>query len=229
MDIEAPSTKRVAAIEQSLYGMDAIRGLLGEPTLRDALVSAQSSDDVATLEVTGQAPRDVAEHLLRRAIQEAQLIPEHGPRKASAAYRRTHAKLINTQDRGCIVCGVSRKTLSDPDKNPFDASQMETHHRLIEWSLTNAVDLAKFNERVLPGLRRRSPTRPDYQAPFNQAQLVQWIDADEDNMWVLCDVHHRHELVGVHMVTGPIWAPQDLLLSKYQSGRQGTDAQGGPT
>lgn len=157
----------------------------------------------------------VREHVRRVTLHEEQLIPAHGQRRASPAYRTTRQRLI--AERGCVLCGVTQATLRDPKRNPFGAKQMETHHRLVEWSFTKAVDLAKFNTRVLPGLRRTHPDRALYAHDLTQQELEAWIDADADNMWVLCDVHHRHVGVGIHMVSGPEWGPQDLLLDRFQA------------
>ena len=46
---------------------------------------------------------------------------------------------------------------------------------------------------------------------MTQKQILDWVDHDEDNLWVLCDVHHRHVFVGIHAITFPIWGPQDLV------------------
>jgi hypothetical protein len=32
----------------------------------------------------------------------------------------------------------------------------------------------------------------------------------EDNLWVLCDVHHRAKFLGIHEITYPIWCPMDF-------------------
>jgi hypothetical protein len=37
------------------------------------------------------------------------------------------------------------------------------------------------------------------------------VDHGFDNLWVLCDVHHRHKFVGIHAITYPIWRPQDVV------------------
>ena len=40
--------------------------------------------------------------------------------------------------------------------------------------------------------------------------LRDWLDS-EGNMLVLCSDHHRHGLVGIHMVTYPAWVAQRWL------------------
>ena len=82
---------------------------------------------------------------------------------------------------------------------------METHHHVIEWALANAIDPAKFNQRVLPGLLRRNPEKyGPMKKRMSQKQILDSVDHDEDNLWVLCDVHHRHVFVGIHAITFPI-------------------------
>lgn len=41
------------------------------------------------------------------------------------------------------------------------------------------------------------------------------VDHSADNLWVLCDVHHRHKWVGIHHISYPMWAPQDLLKPEF--------------
>lgn len=167
---------------------------------------------------------------LIRTLRETAHYPPHPPRKPTALYNRTHEKLIKHLDRPCLVCGVRDSTLRDPAANRYGATALETHHYIIEDSLINAVDLAKFNAKVRPGLRRRAIQREmlvgppsgdvgaakaKYDHDFTQAEMEEWAHGDEDAMWVLCDIHHRHPLVGIHAITYPIWAIQDLLIEGY--------------
>lgn len=92
---------------------------------------------------------------------------------------------------------------------------METHHHDCEWSLMNAVDVVKFNARIVHHYRARRPADPKYDHDFTEDEMKAWIDHDQDNLWVLCDKHHRGRLVGIHDVTGPIFGPQDLLLDSF--------------
>lgn len=153
-------------------------------------------------------------HLVKRMLQEAVMVPAHPPRVATAGYRAVHRRLIVELDLPCIACGVTHSTLTDPARNPADALQMETHHHVIEWSLINAIDLAKFNARIVAKHRHSQPEK--YAHDFTQSEMEAWIDHDPDNLWVLCDVHHRHSMVGIHSITYPIWGPQDLLIDGYE-------------
>ena len=148
-------------------------------------------------------------HALEPLLSETSFYPPHDKRASSPAYRRTHDRLVKELNRPCLVCGVTDRTLADPKKNPFGAVQMETHHRIIEWTLANAVDPDKFNKRILPGLKFRNPTK--YAAPMTKAHILDWVDHDEDNLWVLCDIHHRDKQVGIHGITYPVWGSQELV------------------
>jgi len=151
-------------------------------------------------------------HAVERMLHEVAFYPPHDQRKESPAYAKSHDDMVRKKDLPCLACGVRQSTLKDPKQNPFGAVQMETHHHVIEWALANAIDPDKFNTHVLPGLLRRNP---DKYAPMKNGmtkqQILDWVDHDEDNLWVLCDVHHRHVFVGIHAITFPIWGPQDLL------------------
>ena len=151
-------------------------------------------------------------HAVERMLHEVAFYPPHDVRKESPLYAKSHDDLVRKQDLPCLACGVKQSTLKDPKQNPFGAVQMETHHHVIEWALANAIDPAKFNQHVLPGLLRRNPEKyGPMKKGMTQKQILDWVDHDEDNLWVLCDVHHRHVFVGIHAITFPIWGPQDLV------------------
>jgi hypothetical protein len=42
-----------------------------------------------------------------------------------------------------------------------------------------------------------------------------WVDHSEDNLWVLCEVHHGRNF-SEFMSTYPIWCPMDLLLDDFE-------------
>lgn len=153
-------------------------------------------------------------HLVARALKEAVFYPAHDARTESPAYAKAHHHLVVVLDLPCLVCGVKNSTLGDTTVNKVGAHDMETHHHVVEWALQNAIDLGKFNERIWPALQARHPGT--YPAPFTQQTMLDFIDHSEDNLWVLCDVHHRHSLVGIHSITGPIWAAQDLVRDDFE-------------
>lgn len=158
------------------------------------------------------ADLDKHTHTVERMLHEVAFYPPHDVRTESPQYKVAHDDLVRKKDLPCLACGVRQSTLKDPKQNPFGAVQMETHHHIIEWALANAIDPDKFNARVLPGLLRRNPSKyASMKSGMTKQQILDWVDHDEDNLWVLCDVHHRHVFVGIHAITFPIWGPQDLL------------------
>ena len=144
----------------------------------------------------------VAAHAMTRRLTETVWYPEHGKRTATAEYRDVHHHLVYELDEACWTCGVRHSTLADPKANPHGAVEMETHHDELEWALANAADPAK----ILADF----PTMGTADEPH----LRQWLDS-ENNMLVLCNVHHRSGLYGIHMVTYPAWKPQRWLFTSY--------------
>lgn len=43
------------------------------------------------------------------------------------------------------------------------------------------------------------------------------MDHSPDNLWVLCNVHHRAKYLGIHEITYPIWSPMDLLRPDFEA------------
>jgi len=107
--------------------------------------------------------------------------------------------------------------LGDAKENPFGARQMETHHHVIEWALANAIDPEKFNKILRPSLAHRHSDNQMYQRKMTPEEVKGWVDHSPDNLWVLCDVHHRAKFFGIHEITYPIWCPMDLLDPKFDS------------
>jgi hypothetical protein len=155
-----------------------------------------------------------------RTLREWVFYPEHEKRTASAEYKKTREQLIYKEKRGCLICGVKADVVddeakrADPNVNPYGAKQLETHHHVIEWALGNAIDVDKFNKYVLPNLRTRHPNDALYQSDLTAPEVLGWIDNNRDNLWVLCDVHHRAKYVGIHEITLPIWGPQDIFKNE---------------
>lgn len=149
--------------------------------------------------------------------------PEHNKRTESAKYKQTHEDLTKKKDLPCLVCGVRFSTLGDESNNRYGARAMETHHHIIEWALANAIDADLFNAALLPNLRHKHSNDPQYdlkdahgkQRGMTDAEVADWVDHSPDNLWVLCDIHHRHKWVGIHHISYPMWAPQDLLKQEF--------------
>ncbi len=157
-----------------------------------------------------------AVHNNKRMLNEIGFYPAHEPRGQTSEYKEIHRRLVVEQDKPCMVCGVRNSTLKDKTQNLFMAKQMETHHCIIEWALANAIDVDKFNKILLPRLRANHPAKEQYQKAFTLDQVRAWVDHDEDNLWVLCNVHHRARFFGIHEITYPIWEPVDLLSDDFE-------------
>lgn len=167
----------------------------------------------------------VSLHERSRTLHERAFYPRHEPRRASSAYRTVHRKMVHDEDTPCRICGVRASTLHRPKLNPYRATQMETHHHTIEWAMANAVDLERFQETVASlaqlapekyGRMRHGQILRDelgrvVARRFTRAERLAWVDHDRDNLWVLCDVHHRHQWFGVHAITAPVWEAQRYL------------------
>lgn len=149
-------------------------------------------------------------------LMDPMFYPAHDQRTESKEYKRVHHELTVQKDLPCLVCGVRNSTLKDEKQNPYGASAMETHHHIVEWALANAIDPNLFSRALLPNLREKHKDNPDYkEETFSEQEVRDWVDHSPDNLWVLCDVHHRHKWVGIHHVSYPMWAPQDLLKPEF--------------
>lgn len=177
---------------------------------------------------TSSEASDARYHALSRMLDEVAFYPAHDKRAESPAYSKVHHQMTVIDDKHCLVCGVQHSTLGEESNNPFGAIAMETHHHTIEWALANAIDPDKFNQHIRPGLQRQAQQRKqwadygkladaykefdgDYDQPMTLDRIKQWVDHAADNLWVLCDVHHRHKFVGIHAISYPIWGPQDVV------------------
>lgn len=158
---------------------------------------------------------------LRRTIAEDAFYPEHPPRKASALYVQTHHQLVAIEDRPCVVCGVKNSTLRDAAANKVGAKALETHHALIEWAGANAIDWDKLaaDHPTLPNLialakayQAHLAANGSFEGTIDPVIVTRFVDSDEQ-MLVICDVHHRGARSGVHMITGPVWE-----LQRYERG-----------
>jgi hypothetical protein len=178
--------------------------------------AAAISGDVTRL-AEHLANQQVVQHVQAHKVDELQFYPAHDQRTESSAYVAAHKHMTQVLDLPCLVCGVRNSTLKSA-ANRYGAKAMETHHHIIEWALANAVDTQRFNDSIRPNLAHKHPNDPvwTYETPFTDDQVRQWVDHSEHNLWVLCDVHHRAKFLGIHEITYPIWAPQDLLRADFQ-------------
>ena len=130
----------------------------------------------------------VGPHVVTRQLTESIAYPAHDPRVASVEYKRVHRHLVVELDEACWICGIRHST----------GGAMETHHFALEWALANAADPAK----ILAAF----PTMGEATEPA----LRKWLDS-EGNLFVLCSLHHRGGLRGIHSITYPAWTAQKYL------------------
>jgi hypothetical protein len=185
----------------------------------------------AHLAPAARAASDTPIHGQPHILNDPMFYPEHDERTESPAYKKVHRDLCVTQNLPCMVCGVRNSILAkaewknDPEMNPYGAKQMETHHHVIEWALANAIDPVLFAKTLLPHLRSSHQDNAAYQVDaFTAEQISDWVDHSPDNLWVLCDVHHRHKWVGIHEISYPLWVPQALFKTDFVKSVQAAEA-----
>lgn len=140
-------------------------------------------------------------HATGEGLAAIEMTPPHPPREETPEYSRAHHHLTRVLDEPCAMCGVRNSTLNDPKQNPFGATALETHHYPIERSLMDACDPLKVGV-VFPQVKDRET-------------LEAFVDS-EHNLMVLCDVHHRHPLHGIHHLAPQDFFVQPFLISGYQ-------------
>jgi hypothetical protein len=140
-------------------------------------------------------------HATTEGVAAVEMTPPHPPREETPEYAKAHHHLTIVLDSPCAMCGVRNSTLKDPKENPFGATALETHHYPVERSLLDACDPAKVGV-VFPQVK-------------DQATLEAFVDS-EHNLMVLCDIHHRHPLHGIHHLTPQDFFVQPFLWEGYQ-------------
>ncbi len=143
------------------------------------------------------------EHVHATTVEVAQIemTPPHPPREQTPMYMRSHHHLVYTLDTPCAICGVRNTTLADPRENPFHAQAIETHHYPIERSLLNACDPRKVHI-IFPQVK-------------DHTSLEAFIDSEE-NIMVLCDIHHRHPHHGIYHILAQDFFIQPFLFGGYE-------------
>lgn len=203
-DGKAHTTKEVVEAEVTTTETPAGHGRVHRTTEVEAVAEVTRT--------TTPAPRNGAEtvitsetlsrvHATGEGLATVEMTPPHPPREETPTYAAAHHHLTKVLDEPCAMCGVRNSTLDDPKQNPFGAKTIETHHYPIERSLMDACDPKKVGV-VFPQVKDR-------------ATLEAFIDS-EHNLMVLCDVHHRHPLHGIHHLAPQDFFVQPFLLDGYQ-------------
>jgi len=137
------------------------------------------------------------------------MTPPHEPRQETPEYARAHHFLVYVKNAPCVVCGVTRRTLRNPKRNPYGAKAIETHHAKVERSLITACDPVKLHQ--------------DFPSVYDRDSMLRWVDSPE-NLITVCDVHHRSVERGIHHLTVSDWTVQRYLLDNYQIAATPADA-----
>lgn len=172
-------------------------------TTRPARRQDGETETVQTTEILSRV------HATTEGVAAVEMTPPHPPREETPEYARAHNHLVKVLDEPCAMCGVRNSTLHDSKQNPFGATAIETHHYPIERSLLDACDPRKVGV-VFPQVKDR-------------ASLETFVDS-EQNLMVLCDIHHRHPLHGIHHLTPQDFFVQPFLLEGYQVASTQEDA-----
>lgn len=136
---------------------------------------------------------------LSRTLVEEVSYPPHEPRKASAIYARTHAKLVVEMDEPCWICGVRHSDVVRMAVDDRKHWQIETHHAELEWAAEKAFEQ---DDEMLAKIEA------DFAGKFaDSTSLREWLDS-EGNMLILCATHHRGARTGIHMISYPAWKLQ---------------------
>jgi len=147
-------------------------------------------------------PSDTLSHVheTTEAVATIEMTPPHPPRVETPEYKKAHSFLINRKNAPCHICGVTKRTLKNPAKNPMHATQMETHHYPIERSLVDACDPVRVHR--------------DFPQVYDRASLMAFVDTPA-NLLVLCDVCHRSPEHGIHHLLVQDWVIQRYLMRGY--------------
>ena len=134
------------------------------------------------------------------AVASVEMTPPHDERVETPEYERARHFLIYTKNSPCEICGVTRRTLKNPAKNPYGAVQMEAHHYPIERSLASACDPRRVHK--------------DFPQVYDMTTLLAFVDSPA-NLKILCDQCHRSPEHGIHHLLSQDWIIQKYLRTRY--------------
>lgn len=112
--------------------------------------------------------------------------PDHEPREDDEYYKffnKTRKAMKKANKLKCYICGANHTD-----------TQIELHHNIIEYSLTNGIDVDKFKK-----------LHPEYN--INTTDDFLRFCQQEGNLLPLCVKHHRSS-GGIHCMTYPQWIAQ---------------------
>lgn len=157
-------------------------------------------------------------------------VPEHEPRETDPHYKLFHVakRKMRELDLPCWRCGVRygalvKKGDAPTDSNPLAAYQLEAHHADLEFSLLNAVDVAKWwdsSTREDAGFIVESfshvdgwlADHPEMHGKSHDEVFLAYMESD-GNLQQLCDVCHRSKGEGIHHIPYPDWRARAVWRS----------------
>lgn len=135
---------------------------------------------------------------LHRTLKEAVHYPAHGPRETDPHYKVFHAArsyLIDVLGVGCWIGGATKAQIQaglPAGHRCAGAKQLEAHHEVAEFAGLEEEDWQKV--------------AADFpQEGIHSDEDFKSFAESEGGLTILCDVHHRHVLKGIHSVTYPAW------------------------
>ena len=128
------------------------------------------------------------DHLMKRHIEEIEVIPGYEPRNETHEFLVAKKKLEEDGHGCCYICGATK--------------DIQTHHYGIEWALWNDCDPKKLKEFLLSW---------DIYG-YSHAMQDQGIYSPDDirNLMNLCEKHHINKFSGIHLMTFPLWISQKV-------------------
>ena len=146
---------------------------------------------------------------VKRTLTELANYPEHGPREDDVHYHifnRAQHHLIHVLKVGCWIGGATIDQIKAglPDGHLCQgATQLEAHHAVAEWAGLSEIDWNKV-AADFPQLGIHSDE--DF---LNAAE-------SEGGLQILCNIHHRGSLRGIHSITEPVWKLQRYERDDYK-------------
>jgi hypothetical protein len=134
--------------------------------------------------------------------EEHVLYPAHEPRTESEEFKKARHHLIHVLDTPCFICGVKAS----------EGSHMESHHLFGEYSLANALDVAKINADHIRFAPNNDLPITSVDSEGNQLALCEFCHRGKDSHESLHHPRNKHKTAGIHSLTMPIWIAQKYRL-----------------
>jgi hypothetical protein len=145
----------------------------------------------------------------KRTLIELAHYPEHGPRPEDPHYKifnqaRTH--LVDVLAVGCWIGGATKTQIETglpADHQCVGCQQLEAHHHIAEWAGLSEIDWQKV--------------APDFpQLGIHSDEDFLCAAESEGGLMILCDIHHRGSMRGIHAITEPVWKLQRYEVDDYR-------------